>query len=173
VTPDRSLSDDPARALVGAGEAARGLADYCTTLVASIAAGGGDPGDLVTQARWVRVLALEFLDRSVIAERAAGRPWSVIAAKLRQPTAAVRARWEPAMRRWQAGESAPWHAELDGHPVALQHATRGDWQRVHAELVEWLRHRPAVAALPGAVAAIPRPRPAGRWHPRRQDRGVR
>jgi hypothetical protein len=90
---------------VAAASAAREVADYARDIVGT-ASDTISTRERIHGARRLRLLALEVLDRSVIAEALSGASWAEIADALLLDEATARARYEEAVATWADPQSA-------------------------------------------------------------------
>jgi hypothetical protein len=111
-----------ARARLAFAVAVREAADYARGLIGDV---GVDhmPGELIRNARRLRLLALSGLDRAVLVERLAGTSWEQIAEAMVLPVDEARRRYEETVDLWMqelpAGEV---NAVIYGdHTTGLRH----------------------------------------------------
>ena len=96
--------DVEARTRIATAVAAREASDFARGIT-DLAAGDFTPGSLTAAATRLRLLALAVLDRSVLAERAAGATWAEIAAAHTLNEDGVIARYDGVYARWVAIEA--------------------------------------------------------------------
>ncbi|MCO1654101.1 hypothetical protein [Pseudonocardia humida] len=133
--------------------AVREVSDFARSMVPTGSVRDRYDGLLIADARQLTALAGRALAAAVVVERTDGTPWPAVAQATGEDPRAVRARWEPAVERWEtAAEQAaiPVAADdADDPPVATE--------AVIAELDAWVvRHRephdPATGEHPVSAA---------------------
>lgn len=102
--------------------ALREVADYGRGMVGDVGA-AHVPGELIRNARRLRLLALSALDRAVLIEALSGTSWDVIADALVMPVGEVRRRYEETVTLWsQALPTGEVDATIYGdHTTGLRH----------------------------------------------------
>jgi len=128
------------RATVAGGVALREVSDYSRGLIASTGATRG-PGDRITEARNLLILAARALDMAVVQEALSGATWEQIAEARGLSADECRARYEATVVQW-ANPSLPaveaifgdltLELSYDADP-GLTAETLDDWLTRHAE----------------------------------------
>ncbi|WP_431959424.1 hypothetical protein [Actinacidiphila sp. bgisy160] len=127
------------RALVAAAVSAWEISDYARALVGA----AGMPQSVETRiqaARQLRVLTLELLDRTVLAEVLGGASWEEVAAALGLTPETTQSRYEETARVWARPEAATWTApgEAGDRDVEGTAAALDAWYARHRDGVDLL-----------------------------------
>jgi len=148
---ETTMSDDyapAARALVAAGVSARELADHAQAVVGATGTELA-VAERIRAARFLRLLAMEVVDRTVIASLLDGAPADEVADALGLDPAMVEQRYGPAVAAWSRPELSEQRGPGDAgdRDVAGTAAALDQW---------WVRHQetanPLVEDVPDPVS---------------------
>ena len=119
----------------------RDLSDLARRGLGNISSGAGSR-ERIEEARRLRVMVNELVDRVVLAEALGGEPWEKITQALRRrDTGTVQAEYEVAVREWQAAPAEAFGG-IDGDARELD-----TWYRAHREDTDPAVENPASGLL--------------------------